>query len=445
MALRAFSLACSVPWAITPEALQQILEISTREHLPDFEAVEARRARRVDGADRMMIREGGVAVLPVVGPIFRYANLFTEFSGGAAVSTLARDFNAALTDPNVSAILLNIDSPGGEVAGISEFAQMIFDARGRKPIVAYVDSLGASAAYWIASAADEIVADATAMIGSIGVVAAVPNPQARSAREIQFVSSQSPKKRPDPTTESGRGQIQTLVDDLADVFIQTVARNRGVSASTVMRDFGAGAVLVGQKAVDAGLADRLGSFELMISESAQGKKPRGFKLNMEDDMKASEILTRIKALLPSGDLREEKAPAAGDDVENEQLRKELADLLKQRIESEAKAFVDAQLAASRLLPAEAEGAVADYLQAAADDAAMPLASGSRVDRLRQRIEARPSHKLTQELVINGRDHRVIKADENDQTEVSEERRRELLAKTGAGRAALRSINQLKGV
>src|SRR5262245_58876590 len=118
--LRAFSMACSTPWAITPEALRQILEIAAREHIPDFDVVEARRTRRVDQTDTMTVREGGVAILPVVGPIFRYANLFTEFSGGATISSMARDFNTAINDPQVKAIILNVDSPGGEITGIGE-------------------------------------------------------------------------------------------------------------------------------------------------------------------------------------------------------------------------------------------------------------------------------------------------------------------------------------
>ena len=299
--LRAFNYARSTPWAITPEALQLILEISAREHVLDFEAVAAKRARRVDQADTMMIREGGVAVIPVVGPIFRYANLFTEISGGTSVATLAQDLNKALNDPSVKAILLNVDSPGGEVAGISELAQMVFDGRKKKRIAAYADGMMASAAYWIASAAGEIVADATAIIGSIGIVAAVPNPEKRSARDVEFVSSQSPKKRPNPNTESGKTQIQAMVDDLAEVFVGAVARNRGVSAATVLEKFGQGDVLVGKKAVAAGLADRLGSFEQIVSELAAGKRGHGLRATMSlADLEAEN--KRLRAQL-AGDVR----------------------------------------------------------------------------------------------------------------------------------------------
>src|SRR5262249_42337824 len=161
----------------------------------------------------------------------------TAISGGASVDALARDFNQALNDPSIRAIVLNVDSPGGEVTGISELAEMIFAARPRKRVVAYVGGMGASAAYWIASAATEIIADATALVGSIGIVAAVPNPEKRSARDVEFVSSQSPRKRPNPNTESGKSQIQVMVDDLAAVFISAVAKYRAVSANTVLEKF----------------------------------------------------------------------------------------------------------------------------------------------------------------------------------------------------------------
>jgi hypothetical protein len=85
-------------------------------------------------------------------------------------------------------------------------------------------------------------------------------------RKIEIVSSQSPKKRPDPATEEGRAQVQEMLDDLAAVFIEDVARFRAVSEETVLSDFGRGGVLVGARAVTAGLADGLGSFEGVLAE-----------------------------------------------------------------------------------------------------------------------------------------------------------------------------------
>jgi signal peptide peptidase SppA len=283
--LRAFDLACTVPWAIRPDALSVILDLAARaEVAPEViaaamtngtpEAVAARLGRPLDNAHAVTMH-GNVAVIPVSGPIFRYANLFAEISGATSTEVLAKDLRAALDDPSVSGILLEVDSPGGEVAGTAELAAMIRAAAAEKPVHAYVDDLGASAAYWLSSATERITASSTAILGSIGVVSALPNPQKRDAKDIEFVSSQSPKKRADITTEAGRAQVQTVVDALADVFVSDVARYRGVGTDAVLSDFGQGDVFVGQSAVDAGLADGIGSFEQALAGLRDAAQRRG--------------------------------------------------------------------------------------------------------------------------------------------------------------------------
>lgn len=253
----------STQWAITKEALQVMHDIAAR--TVDLQAVEAERGQPLNYTRTVSIRDG-VAIVPIEGPIFRYANLFTSMSGATSIQILAQDFRTALHSPDVRAILLNVNSPGGEVDGTHELAQMIAAARGVKPITAYVSHLGCSAAYWLASAADEIVCDATALLGSIGVLMAVPGSDGDTA--IEFVSSQSPRKNPDPETEAGQADIQQTLDSLASVFISDVAANRGVSVDTVLSDFGQGGVFVGADAVSAGLADRLGSFESTLASLA---------------------------------------------------------------------------------------------------------------------------------------------------------------------------------
>lgn len=112
---------------------------------------------------------GGVVVIPVTGPLFRHANLLTAVCGATSYELLAQDFNKALNDPNISAILFDVDNPSGEVNGCSELADMIYNARGKKPILAYASGSCCSGAYWIASACDKIMAADTAILGSIGV------------------------------------------------------------------------------------------------------------------------------------------------------------------------------------------------------------------------------------------------------------------------------------
>lgn len=269
MKVNAFDIAASRPWLILPESLHQLLTVADR--MGDPEALQTKLGRPLDNT-RTVTKRDGVAIVPISGPIFRHANLFTEISGATSTEVLATDINAALSDPTVKAIVLDIDSPGGDAAGINELSQMIYDARGKKPIHAYVGGTGASAAYWIASAASKVTIDATAMVGSIGVVMTYMDTKKRDekadVRKLEFVSNASPDKRVDPTTESGRVKVQKIVDDLAAVFVAAVARNRNVSTDTVLSDFGRGGVLVGAEAVSLKMADGLGSLEAVISELA---------------------------------------------------------------------------------------------------------------------------------------------------------------------------------
>jgi len=211
-----------------------------------------------------------IAILNVMGSIFPRANLFSEISGATSVETLALKFKEALKDDSVKGIILHIDSPGGQVPGIHEFANMIYNARGTKPVRAYVSSLGASAAYWIASAADSISLDATAMVGSIGIVCAWTDDtkanEARGYRDYKIVSSKSPNKQLDPKTEKGRELLLKNLDEITDIFISDVARNRGVTINKVEEKFGQGGVVTASEAVKIGMADELNSLEGVIAD-----------------------------------------------------------------------------------------------------------------------------------------------------------------------------------
>jgi ClpP class serine protease len=255
----AFDLVAAQAWAIQLEALELITRIARREN-EGPEAVAAKLGRPLQNTRDVTVRDG-VAVIPVTGPIFRYANLFTELSGATSLEMLARDFGAASNDPSIRAIVLEIDSPGGQASGISEFAQMVRAAD--KPVVAYVDGMAASAAYWIAAAADRVLISKTGLVGSIGTVTGI-RPRAADGT-IEFVSSQSPRKRVDVQTDEGRAQVQALLDKLAQVFIEDVAAYRGVPIETVLSDFGQGDVRMGAEAVQLGMADNVSTLEEVIA------------------------------------------------------------------------------------------------------------------------------------------------------------------------------------
>jgi len=254
-------------WAITPRAIQAL--VRTARHA-DFEAVISRVGKPVENG-RDVENHNGTAVLDIRGPLFRYRSIFTWLLGGTAIEDAAIDLRAALDDPAVQSIVLAINSPGGQIDGINELANMIRAATAQKPVTAYVDGLAGSGAYWLAAAAGKIVADETAQLGSIGVLATVVDDtnaeERRGVKRYEIVSSQSPLKRTDPATDEGRDQLQQMVDAMAQVFIEKVAKFRGTSEERVARDFGRGAVLPARSAVAVGMADSLGSLEALLGGS----------------------------------------------------------------------------------------------------------------------------------------------------------------------------------
>lgn len=250
-----------------------------RESRKTPEAIAREMGKDMKDTNAASIRDG-IAIIKVSGPLFRYANLMTRVCGATSYELLAQDFNKAVQSPQIRGILLDIDSPGGEVNGCSELSDMIFQARGKKPIIAYASGACCSGAYWIASACDKILAADTAVLGSIGVVSVFEKDD--EMKTIEIVSSQSPNKRPNVNTEEGRAKIQARVDELAEVFIAKVARNRGITAVDVVKNFGAGDVSVGQYAVRNGLADGLSSFEAIITDLNYQQMEQMF---MNDDEK----------------------------------------------------------------------------------------------------------------------------------------------------------------
>lgn len=272
-------------WAITPEMMQIMTELANRTNRSP-EAIAKELGKEMKNANAVSVRDG-IAIIGVSGPLFRYANLITKICGATSYELLAQDFNKSLQDPNIKGILLDIDSPGGEVNGCSELSDMIYRARGQKPIIAYASGSCCSGAYWIASACDKILASDTSILGSIGVVSVFEKDD-EDKKCIEIVSSQSPNKRPNVNTDEGKAKIQVRIDELAEVFIAKVARNRGIGEIDVVENFGAGDVSVGQYAVRNGLADGLSSFEDIISGLNLEKKfmNDNVRINSEDIRKA---------------------------------------------------------------------------------------------------------------------------------------------------------------
>lgn len=267
----------TAPWAIEPAALTEIQAIYAthlRGEKIDIGAVEQRLGRKLDNRPMGYEVIDGVALLPLVGVSAKRMNLMSQISGGVSTELAARDLRQAAADSDVSAIILQIDSPGGTVDGTQTLAQLIREIdQTAKPVVTLAGGLMASAAYWYGSAARAIyIEDATTQVGSIGVVAShvdISGAQAAAGvRTTEIVAGKYKRvaSQYGPLSEEGRQTIQDQVDYLYSLFVQAVADHRGVGIEQVLSDMADGRVFVGQQAVRAGLVDGVTTLPALIAQ-----------------------------------------------------------------------------------------------------------------------------------------------------------------------------------
>lgn len=218
------------------------------------------------------VLDSGVAVLDVFGVLAHRGRIEADSSYVLGYQDLARQFDAAINDPAVRAIVKVYATPGGEVAGAFDLADTFRAARGRKPMVAVVSDLAASAGYLLASAADEIVVTQTGYAGSIGVVMRhVDFSQALNKDGIQVTHIFAGDRKVDghpygPLPEAVRESFQSEINALYELFIDTVAANTGMSTAAVRAT--QAAMYRGHTAVKAGLATRVATPDYVIAEMA---------------------------------------------------------------------------------------------------------------------------------------------------------------------------------
>ena len=319
------------PWAIVPEKLADIMAMvairAAGGTLTDEEI--AQRIGAAMARPRPTSRAPDIAVLLLVGTISHRMGMMSRSSGGTSVEEFQQAFRDAVADPQVSAIVIDVDSPGGAVAGVDELAAEIYRARGTKPITAVVNTLMASAAYWIASAADQVVITPSGEAGSIGVIAAHEDQSAwyeRMGVKVSLVTAGRYKgeNNPfEPLTDEGREAIQARVDESYGRFTRAVARHRGVAVETVRAEFGEGRMFGAREAVRRGMVDRVATLDAVLADAGvrQAGQPRAtaqiHTLTFEDQAAAAltavqslqsrvEALTALRAGRPS--------PVAADNV-----------------------------------------------------------------------------------------------------------------------------------
>lgn len=262
------------PWALQPAMLAVIEEIvrlrAAGSPLADDE-LERRvaAARAANGPRSGPARAQGVSVIPVYGVLAQRMDLMQAMSGGTSIESITQQFREALADPDVGAIVFDVDSPGGSVEGVTELASEIRAARGTKPMAAVANASMASAAYWLASQADEVIASPSAIVGSIGIIAAhldESGADEQAGEKYTLITAGEGKalgNSHEPLDDEGRAELQGIADDYYELFAGDVARARAVPLAKVTGDWKA-SVFTAAKAQAAGLVDRVDTLDATV-------------------------------------------------------------------------------------------------------------------------------------------------------------------------------------
>lgn len=253
-------------WMLEPHAFAELQSLFQR--LSSGEVIE----RRAETQREAPKAPKAIAVIPIVGVIAKRPGWYTDVSS----DRVGEAFDAAISDDRVKSIVLDIDSPGGQVYGTPELARKIYDARGTKPVVGIANSMAASALYYIGSAADRLYVTPSGDVGSIGVYTMHVD-QSKMLEELgikvsiikagKFKAEGNPFE---PLSDEGREYIQRDVDDIYADFVADVAKQRGVSKSDVVAHFGEGRTLSARNAVAAGMADGVATFEQVVARLRTG-------------------------------------------------------------------------------------------------------------------------------------------------------------------------------
>ena len=219
----------------------------------------------------------GVAVIPIHGTLVRRTVGLEAESGLTSYAGLAAQLDAAIGNPEVSAILLDIDSPGGESGGVFDLADRIRAASQIKPVWAVANDMAFSAAYALASAASRVFVSRTGGVGSIGVIAMHVDQSEKDAQDgVHYTAVFAGDRKNDlnphePISSEAHAFLKAEVNRIYGLFVETVARHRGIETSAV-RDTEAG-LFFGQAAVAMGLADAVGTFDDALAQLLASLSP----------------------------------------------------------------------------------------------------------------------------------------------------------------------------
>lgn len=265
----------NTPLAIHPQKAEVIVSSLTERlgitqirsaMMEDDDEYFSRKAQKDSGYDVLE----GIAVIPVYGTLVQKLGTLRPYSGMTGYDGIRRVFLTAVNDPEVKGICLDIDSPGGEVAGCFDLVDLIYAERGKKPIHAILSENAFSAAYAIASATDKIYVPRTGGVGSVGVIVIHCDWSQHikdDGLKVSIITYGNRKAESNPyvaLSDEAKAAIQHDVDEMGRLFVSTVSRNRGLS-ETVIRNTQAACYLAAE-GVQMGLADVVASPDVAFQE-----------------------------------------------------------------------------------------------------------------------------------------------------------------------------------
>jgi len=279
---RLIAAAYSNCWAIRPDVLRAIIDVLA------FQADGGRLspqevAQRIGDRKTAPPAGAGVAILPLYGLLGHRMNQVQDTSGPGGTSTeqFGQWFDGMVGDASISAIVIDVDSPGGVVPGTPELAQKIYEARGIKPVVAIASSMAASAAYWIAAAAEEFWVIPSGDVGNIGVYGIHEDcsaMEAESGIKTTIISAGKYKVEGnphEPLTDEAAKAMQARADSFYDDFTKAISVYRGVDQDQVINGFGEGRIVRAKDAKKQGMVDKVGTLDqLLVRLGAKGPRSK---------------------------------------------------------------------------------------------------------------------------------------------------------------------------
>lgn len=274
-------------WVMETQAFRQLQVLSSNMAATGLR-VDEETARAV--AEAKPRTQKNVAVIPIHGALEARPSFLGMVFGMVSYERIGQVFDAVMKDDSYNCVVLDIASPGGQVYGCSELANKIYNARGKKPILAMCDPMAASGAYWLAAAADRVIVTPSGDVGSVGVISehidlskALEN---EGTKVTVIRSANSPYKQEanpsEPLTDEAKANQQSRVDAIYDRFVSDLARFRGVSVEHINEKFGQGRIVASAAALSARMVDRVDTMAGLLKKVGDGRYRMGTTA-MEDN------------------------------------------------------------------------------------------------------------------------------------------------------------------